>query len=88
MLPHCLYMLGHGIHQSCGQSGSVGPFPEAAGAASALNGFAMMAAAFVIGQWLGHHMDGSVLPLTLGLWFWSALVALFAWTLVQRYGPT
>jgi hypothetical protein len=22
----------------------------------------------------------------LGIWFWSALIALIAWTLVQRYG--
>jgi DHA1 family bicyclomycin/chloramphenicol resistance-like MFS transporter len=27
-----------------------------------------------------------VLPLTLGVWFWSALIALSAWTLVQRHG--
>ena len=27
-----------------------------------------------------------VLPLTNGLWFWSVLIALVAWTLVQRHG--
>jgi DHA1 family bicyclomycin/chloramphenicol resistance-like MFS transporter len=85
MPAQCLFMLGHGIHQPCGQSGAVGPFPHAAGAASALNGFVMMLAAFAMGSWLGGHMDGSVLPLTLGLWFWSALIALSAWTLVQKY---
>lgn len=84
LLPQTLFMLGHGIHQPCGQSGAVGPFPQAAGAASALNGFAMMIFAFAMGQWLGSHMDGSVLPMTLGVWFWSALIALSAWTLVQR----
>ena len=31
-------------------------------------------------------MDNTVLPLTLGVWFWSILIALSAWTLVQRYG--
>ena len=86
MLPYYLFMLGHGIHQPCGQSGSVGPFPQAAGAASALNGFLMMAAAFVMGGWLGTHMDGTVFPLTLGIWFWSVLLALTAWTLVQKHG--
>jgi len=86
MLPQTLFMIGHGIHQPCGQSGAVGPFPQAAGAASALNGFAMMIFAFAMGQWLGTHMDGTVLPLTLGVWFWSALIALCAWTLVQRHG--
>jgi DHA1 family bicyclomycin/chloramphenicol resistance-like MFS transporter len=79
-------MLGHGIHQPCSQSGAVGPFPKAAGAASALNGFLSMIAAFAVGQWLGTHMDGSVFPLTNGIWFWGTLVALTAWTLVQRHG--
>ena len=37
--PFTLAMLGHGIHQPCGQTGAVGPFPHAAGAAAALNGF-------------------------------------------------
>ncbi|MCW2312912.1 multidrug effflux MFS transporter [Rhodoferax antarcticus] len=81
-----LFMIGHGIHQPCGQSGAVGPFPKAAGAASAVNGFLMMLCAFAMGGWLGTHMDGTVLPLTLGVWFWSALIALSAWTLVQRHG--
>jgi DHA1 family bicyclomycin/chloramphenicol resistance-like MFS transporter len=88
MLPQCLFMLGHGIHQPCSQSGAVGPFPQAAGAASALNGFLMMAAAFAMGGWLGTHMDGTVFPLTLGIWFWSVLIALVAWTLVQQHGKT
>lgn len=81
-----LFVVGHGIHQSCGQSGAVGPFPHAAGAASAVNGFMMTLAAFAMGSWLGTHMDGSVRPLTLGVWFWSALISLTAWTLVQRHG--
>jgi len=44
---------------------SIGPFPQSAGVASAMNGFFMM---------------------VLGIWFWSVLVALTAWTLVQKYG--
>src|SRR5207248_490446 len=39
LLPFLVFMLGHGVHQPCGQSGAIGPFPQAAGAASALNGF-------------------------------------------------
>lgn len=86
LLPFWLFMLGHGVHQPCGQSGAVGPFPQAAGAASALNGFLMMVAAFAIGGWLGARLDGTVFPLVNGVWFWSACIALSAWTLVQRYG--
>ena len=85
-LPFCIFMLGHGIHNPCGQSGSVGPFPQAAGAASALNGFIAMVCAFGAGQWLGTHMDGTAAPLVFGILFWSVLVALTAWTLVQRHG--
>jgi len=86
LLPQLIFMLGHGIHQPCGQSGAVGPFPQAAGAASAMNGILMMVCAFAMGGWLGGHMDGTALPLTLGMWFWSALIALSAWTLVQKHG--
>jgi len=88
MLPFYLFMLGHGVHQPCGQSGAVGPFPQAAGAASALNGFLMMVVAFAVGGWLGTYMDGTVFPLVFGVWFWSVLIALTAWTLVQKHGPT
>jgi DHA1 family bicyclomycin/chloramphenicol resistance-like MFS transporter len=86
MLPMGLFMFGHGIHQPCGQSGAVAPFPQAAGAASALNGFLMMVAAFGTGRWLGTHLDGSVFPLVQSLFFWSVLIALSAWTLVPRDG--
>ncbi|NMM21484.1 MAG: multidrug effflux MFS transporter [Rhodoferax sp.] len=88
MLPYYLFMLAHGINQPCSQSGAVGPFPQAAGVASALNGFLMMMAAFAMGGWLGSHMDGTAFPLIAGVWFWSALVALAAWTLVQKHGKT
>ncbi len=86
LVPLSLLMLAHGIHNPCGQSGSVGPFPKTAGAASALNGFLSMLAAFGTGQWLGTHMDGTANPLVYGMWFWSALLALTAWTMVARYG--
>ena len=84
--PLLIFMVGHGIHQPCGQSGAVGPFPRAAGAASALNGFFMMLVAFAMGNWLGWRLDGTVLPLTNGMWFWSVLIALSAWKLVRKYG--
>jgi MFS transporter, DHA1 family, multidrug resistance protein len=86
MLPYYVFMLAHGVHQPCGQSGAVGPFPYAAGAASALNGFLMMLAAFAVGGWIGTRLDGTVFPLTNGIWFWSIWVTAVAWTLVQWYG--
>jgi len=86
VLPYALFMLAHGVHQPCGQSGAIGPFPQAAGTASALNGFLMTLVAFVMGTWLGTHMDGTVRPLTYGIALWTFLIALAAWTLVRRHG--
>jgi DHA1 family bicyclomycin/chloramphenicol resistance-like MFS transporter len=86
MGPFYLFILAHSIHQSCGQSGAVGPFPKAAGAASALGGFLMMATAFATGLWLGVAKDGSALPMAQSIGFWSVITALSAWLLVLRRG--
>lgn len=92
MGPFYLFMMGHGVHQPCGQSGAVSPFPQAAGAASALAGFIMMVVAFGVGGWLGLSLAdpslgaGTVRPLTDGVWFWSAVISTTAWTLVRRHG--
>jgi DHA1 family bicyclomycin/chloramphenicol resistance-like MFS transporter len=89
IVPQLIYAAGHGVHQSCGQAGVVGPFPTKAGAASALSGFILSATAFSMGQWLGQHMDrtgSSVYPLTLSMGAWGVFTALVGWTLVQRYG--
>lgn len=86
LLPFYCFMVAHGMHQPCGQSGCVGPFPHAAGAASALNGLMMMLAAFAVGGWVGTHLDGSIWPLVHGVFFWAMLVAAVAWTLVQKFG--
>jgi len=63
MLPQAIFIVAHGVHQPVGQSGTVSPFPQMAGAASALNGFIMMAAAFGVGLWLGQAMDGTPRPM-------------------------
>lgn len=88
MGPFYLFMLAHGVHQPCSQSGAVGPYPYAAGAASALNGFLMAVTSFIVGSWLGTAMDGTVRPLMYGVCFWSVMIALAAWTLVQKHGKS
>jgi DHA1 family bicyclomycin/chloramphenicol resistance-like MFS transporter len=85
-VPQWLFALGHGIHQPCGQAGAVGPFPEKAGTAASLSGFGMSVSAFLVSLWLGHALDGTVYPMTLGVGAFSIGVALVAWTLVQRHG--
>jgi DHA1 family bicyclomycin/chloramphenicol resistance-like MFS transporter len=87
MLPVYLYMFGHGVHQPCGQSSVVAPFPHKAGTASALNGFLMMVGAFFVGSWLGRSMgDVPLLPMAHGMLLWSVVIAVVAWTAVQRHG--
>ena len=86
MLPQYLFIVAHGVHQPVGQSGAVAPFPQMAGAASALNGFIMMATAFPMGLWLGRAMDGTARPMALGFLLWCTVIAVTAWTLVQKYG--
>ncbi len=86
MLPMTLFSFGHGIHQPCGQAGAAAAFPESAGLASALSGFALSAAAFAISGWLGGAFDGTVRPLAGGMALGAGLTALVAWTLVRRHG--
>jgi DHA1 family bicyclomycin/chloramphenicol resistance-like MFS transporter len=49
-LPQCVYMLGHGFHNPCGQAGAVAPFPAQAGQAAAASGFVLTGIGFLIGQ--------------------------------------
>ena len=83
---HWLFTFGHGIHQPCGQTGAVAPFPQMAGVASALAGCLLALTAFVVGLWLGQAMDGTLRPMGLGIAFWGVVTAVTAWTLVQRHG--
>jgi len=87
MAPIWLFTLGHGVHMPCGQAGAVGPFPQAAGLASALAGLATALSAFAIGLVMGRVMDApSVRPFALGMATCGALTALVAFTLVRRHG--
>ncbi|MEQ1535596.1 MAG: multidrug effflux MFS transporter [Burkholderiaceae bacterium] len=86
LVPFYVIAVGHGVHQPCGQTGSIAPFGMAAGTASAVNGFLMMVLAFATGAWLSQHMDGSVMPMVVGMWFWTGCIAAIAWLAVPKYG--
>lgn len=86
MLPTWLYMLGHGVHQPCGQAGAVGPFPRSAGLAAAVAGGLLALATFAIGAWLGSALDGTLRPFAIGLAVGGTGVSLVVWTLVRRHG--
>ncbi|MGI4777355.1 MAG: MFS transporter [Janthinobacterium lividum] len=57
LLGHAVYVLGHGIHQPCGQAGSVGELPQLAGRAVSWSGFGMMMVAFCVGQIASRFVD-------------------------------
>ena len=86
LVPQWIYMIGHGVHQPCGQAGSIGPFPDRAGAAAALGGFFVMAFAFAGGLALGRLLSELSWPLTTGIALCSIAVAAIGWTTVQRHG--
>jgi DHA1 family bicyclomycin/chloramphenicol resistance-like MFS transporter len=88
LVPQWLFAFGHGIHQPCGQAGAVGPFPHAAGVASALAGCTLALVSFGIGLWLGAALDGTTRPMAYGMALWATITAVLAWTLVQRHGAT
>ena len=86
VIPSWLYCVGHGVHQPCGQTGAIGPFPDKAGTAASLSGFWMMLVAFGVGLFLGATAGGSALPMALGMSTLGLLLCATAWTLVQRHG--
>lgn len=75
---HIIFMIAHGLNLPCSTAGAIGPFPDKAGTAAAISGFVMMLVAFITGLILGKFLSGSspsVYPLTLGMGFWSIVIA-------------
>lgn len=65
LLGYAVYVLGHGIHQPCGQAGAVADLPTQAGRAVSWSGFGMMAVAFCVGQVASQFVDAQF---THGAW--------------------
>ncbi len=86
LVPQYLYSFAHGIHQPCAQAGAVGPFPEKAGTAASLSGFAMTVSSLVGGSWLGATLRDTAAPMVAGIAIGACGAALVGWTLVQRHG--
>ncbi len=86
-----LYAFAHGIHQPCGQTGTVSAFPGHAGAASALSGFLLSSMAFVIGALLSWWTAlpawaHTIHPMALGVCMGGLMTAWVALSRVQRDG--
>lgn len=86
LAPFYLFMVGHGVMQSSGQTGSVAPFPSMAGTASALNGFLMMVLGFATTLWLGAHLVDTAAPMMAGMAFFAVMVSFVAWFVVPKFG--
>ncbi|WP_370630089.1 MFS transporter [Xenophilus sp. Marseille-Q4582] len=83
LLGHAVYVLGHGIHQPCGQAGAVADLPQQAGRAVSWSGFGMMAAAFCVGQVAAQFVDpqlsAGAWPMVLPMLGAGALLMVLAW---------
>ncbi|MDA7415358.1 MFS transporter [Xenophilus arseniciresistens] len=91
LLGHAVYVLGHGIHQPCGQAGAVADLPTQAGRAVSWSGFGMMAAAFCVGQVAAQFVDAQqshgAWPMVLPMLLAGVLLMLLAWWRLPRlYG--
>ena len=83
-IPQCIYMLGHGFHQPCGQGGAVGPFPDCAGRAAAWSGFLITASAFIVGQLISHSAVKASQTLVLTMLSLAILLATLSWLAIPR----
>jgi len=63
VLPMLVYMIGTGLVLPNSIAGAIGPFPRAAGAASAFLGFTQMTVAAVVGILVAHLHDGTSVPM-------------------------
>ncbi len=82
--PMLVFMIGVGLVLPNSIAGAIGPFPRAAGAASALLGFTQMTAAAAIGIAVAALYDGSSIPMTATIAAVALGVPLAFWLLVRR----
>jgi len=81
--PMLVFMIGVGLVLPNAIAGAIGPFPRAAGAASALLGFTQMTAAAAIGIAVAALYDGSAIPMTATIAVVAVGVLLAFWLLVR-----
>lgn len=83
LAPMFAYALAAGLVLPNAQAGGIGPFPEMAGAASALLGFVQMSVAALAGYAVAAFHDGTAVPMTVAIAAagWATLAA---WALLLR----
>ena len=78
-----VFMIGVGLVLPNSIAGAIGPFPRAAGAASALLGFTQMTTAAAIGIAVAALYDGSAIPMTTTIAVVAVGVLSAFWLLVR-----
>jgi DHA1 family bicyclomycin/chloramphenicol resistance-like MFS transporter len=74
-----LYMIGMGMSLAQAQAGALLPFPDRAGAASSLLGFATQTSSAIVGAVLGHTLGLTAWPLAIAMLLAGGL-SLVLWT--------
>ncbi|OFX13017.1 MAG: Bcr/CflA family drug resistance efflux transporter [Alphaproteobacteria bacterium RIFOXYD12_FULL_60_8] len=85
--PICLYFVGSGLVMPNSMAGAVGPFPQMAGAASALIGFMQLSVGAVAGAAVGLLFDGTTRPMPTVIAVMAGLAFLSYWLVVARTNP-
>lgn len=86
--PMCLYMFGFGITQPNCMAGAVNPFPQMAGAASAMMGFLQMTSSAAVGALVGHLHDGTTFPMAGAIALMAVLTAATFLAFARRDGES
>lgn len=88
VLPMIVYVHGLGIVLPQSQAGAMAPFPEKAGAASALMGFLMLGFAALLGYLIAVLFDGTQLAMVTAIGTMGILSALVFWSTARPQQPT
>lgn len=83
--PTTVYLFGVGMVMANSMAGAIGPYPRAAGAASALLGFTQMSTAALVGAAIGHAADGTQMPMVIALALSAVAGPVSYWTLVRPW---
>ncbi|HVI89992.1 MAG TPA: Bcr/CflA family multidrug efflux MFS transporter [Dongiaceae bacterium] len=83
LAPLMVYMIGIGMASPNSQAGAIGPFPQAAGAASSLLGFLQMSIAAGVGAFLGHLEAQTAWPMALAILLTACGLNLSYWLVVR-----
>ena len=83
LIPMVVYMAGVGLVLPNALAGALGPFPEKAGAASALSGFSQMGVAALVGIAVGAAFDGTARAMAIAIAFSGCATVAAYWILVR-----